>query len=338
MPNARQRKLHYTEVGMSSSPRFPLLLAALICLGSARSSAAQPSYGVGYRAAADGLAPLAVTFEARMPPGARVAWDFGDGQTGEGSAPSHTYWQPGRYQVKVIVTGSVHSAAALSVTAGDAGPERAQITLLESGDGATFGAQASRVYAPFTPRWTLDGHPVAGRAALLGGPHLLRLDIGGRSGPLTREVRFVSGPVETSAPFDSEVLRLTNQARAQGWDCALKRFGGKALPPLSRSAVLDVAARAQSSAMALNGYFAHTSPLDGSDVGERAHAAGYPWRSVGENLAGGQRTPQEVVGAWLNSPGHCHNVMGDYAEIGLAYAARGGSPLGRYWTQVFGRR
>lgn len=322
------------------SPSSRLRLCVLLAALSAQTSTAQNSgaYGVGYRAAQDGLAPLAVSFEARLPPGASVSWDFGDGQTGEGPAPSHTYWQPGSYQVKARVSGSLQSGGALTVTARDAGPEQARITLLQGDDGAAFGAQASRVYAPFTPRWTLDGRAVTGNVPLQGGPHLLRLDLNGRSGPLTREVRFVSGPVKVSETYNSEVLRLTNAARVGGWDCTLKKYGGKALPPLVRNPALDLAARAQSSAMALNGYFDHVSPLDGSDVGDRAHAAGYPWTSVGENLAGGQRSPQEVVQAWLNSPGHCHNLMGDYAEIGLAYAARGGSPLRQYWTQVFGRR
>ena len=70
---------------------------------------------------------------------------------------------------------------------------------------------------------------------------------------------------------------------------------------------------------------------------DRALRAGYKWRTIGENIASGQRTAQEAVQGWLDSPGHCANIMNAaFAEMGVGYAvnpARGTL----YWTQVLAR-
>jgi uncharacterized protein YkwD len=58
-------------------------------------------------------------------------------------------------------------------------------------------------------------------------------------------------------------------------------------------------------------------------------------RASGENIAGGQQTPQEVVDAWLRSPGHCRNIMGDFTHLGVSYVNRPGTTYVNYWTQVF---
>ena len=71
---------------------------------------------------------------------------------------------------------------------------------------------------------------------------------------------------------------------------------------------------------------------------DRATAAGYRWVRVGENIASGQRTVEDAVASWLDSPGHCANIMNPaFTEMGAAYAI---NPQSRnrtaYWTQVFG--
>ena len=65
--------------------------------------------------------------------------------------------------------------------------------------------------------------------------------------------------------------------------------------------------------------------------------AGYRWRATGENIAAGQATADAVVAAWLDSPGHCTNIMGpQFTQMGVAFAlAPSGNP-GIYWAQVFG--
>ena len=74
---------------------------------------------------------------------------------------------------------------------------------------------------------------------------------------------------------------------------------------------------------------------DGSTPGVRATRAGYQWRVVGENIAGGQSTPEQVVAEWVRSPRHCGNLMSaDYSEMGVAYAVEPQSAVGIYWVQM----
>jgi uncharacterized protein YkwD len=64
-------------------------------------------------------------------------------------------------------------------------------------------------------------------------------------------------------------------------------------------------------------------------------ATGYTWRLVGENIASGQPTPEDAVAGWLDSPGHCVNLMDPrFTETGAAYAVSAHHIV--YWTQEFG--
>lgn len=129
-----------------------------------------------------------------------------------------------------------------------------------------------------------------------------------------------------------QVLAASNAARAQGQRCGEQWMAPA--PPLSWQAGLAAAALAHSRDMALKGYFSHQG-RDGSDAGERALAAGYRWRAIGENIAHGQLSAEEVVAGWLSSPGHCSNLMNPrFSEMGAAYAVRSGKRPAAYWTQV----
>ena len=82
--------------------------------------------------------------------------------------------------------------------------------------------------------------------------------------------------------------------------------------------------------MSLNNYFSHTN-LDGESPGDRVDLAEYNWSRWGENIAAGQVSPQHVVDAWMNSDGHCANIMSpNFTEIGVGFHEV------NYWTQVFG--
>jgi uncharacterized protein YkwD len=64
--------------------------------------------------------------------------------------------------------------------------------------------------------------------------------------------------------------------------------------------------------------------------------AGYRWSGIGENIASGQESVDQVMAGWLASPGHCANIMDRwFTEMGGAFAVAGG-PGRAYWTQVFG--
>jgi uncharacterized protein YkwD len=86
--------------------------------------------------------------------------------------------------------------------------------------------------------------------------------------------------------------------------------------------------------MAENDYFEHEDRA-GHTPADRVRAVGYREKLVGENIAFGPRTAEEVVQGWLDSPGHCENIMDPrFAEMGIAYAA-GHLKRGLYWVQVF---
>ncbi|MGW2516738.1 CAP domain-containing protein [Streptomyces sp. NPDC001617] len=121
----------------------------------------------------------------------------------------------------------------------------------------------------------------------------------------------------------AEVVELTNRERARA-----------GLRPLAADPRLSAAAQAYSTDMAVRAFYSHTSP-EGTQPWDRAAAAGARHRSIGENIACGQRSPAEVVDGWMNSPGHRANILKpDFTHIGAGFA--GGGPAGTYWTQLFG--
>jgi uncharacterized protein YkwD len=86
--------------------------------------------------------------------------------------------------------------------------------------------------------------------------------------------------------------------------------------------------------MAQHNYFEHED-LAGHSPADRVRAVGYQEKLVGENIAYGPKTADEVVRGWLDSPGHCENIMDPrFAEMGIAYAAGRASKRGLYWVQV----
>lgn len=129
--------------------------------------------------------------------------------------------------------------------------------------------------------------------------------------------------------FENEVVTLTNQARATGATC-----GNESMPPvgaLDMVPELLCAARVHSQDMSQRGYFSHDTP-EGVSPFERMSMAGYEFSTAGENIAAGYPTPQDVVQGWLDSPGHCTNIMnGAYTDIGVGFHGEG-----NLWTQVFG--
>ncbi len=121
----------------------------------------------------------------------------------------------------------------------------------------------------------------------------------------------------------AEVVDLTNRER-----------GRAGLPALAVDPRLTAAAQAHSADMVARDFYSHTDP-DGGAPWDRAAAAGAARRTVGENIACGQRSPADVVEGWMNSPGHRANILkADFTHIGIGLA--GGGRAGTYWTQLFG--
>ncbi|WP_299012924.1 CAP domain-containing protein [uncultured Photobacterium sp.] len=140
---------------------------------------------------------------------------------------------------------------------------------------------------------------------------------------------------DPNSSLADQMLAAVNAARAQARSC-----GGEMMPavgPLTWDYSLEQAAFVHSSNMANYNFFSHTGQ-DGTQPADRVSAQGYNWRSVGENIAAGQKDVSAVMTSWLNSPGHCKNIMSaNYTQMGAASVTNSGSQYGIYWTQNFAR-
>ncbi|UYV17972.1 CAP domain-containing protein [Halomonas qaidamensis] len=131
-----------------------------------------------------------------------------------------------------------------------------------------------------------------------------------------------------------EMLALVNEARSQARQCGDQQFA--ATEPLTWNCKLARASQLHAEDMAENDYVSHTSP-DGSGIEQRINNQGYPWQAVGENIAAGQLSAAAVVEGWLESPGHCSNIMNaTFTEIGMASAQNADSQFTTYWAQALG--
>jgi uncharacterized protein YkwD len=135
-----------------------------------------------------------------------------------------------------------------------------------------------------------------------------------------------------SAPLASRALQLVNEVRARGTRCGSRTFAPVA--PITLSGTLGGVASGHASDMAMHDYFQHED-LAGNSPADRVRAVGYRERLVGENIAYGPESVEEVVQGWLDSPGHCENIMDPrFAEMGIAYAAGRSARRGLFWVQV----
>jgi uncharacterized protein YkwD len=145
-------------------------------------------------------------------------------------------------------------------------------------------------------------------------------------------VPFTTPAAKDSAQVSQQVLTLVNAARGKARKCGRSQL--QAAPPLALSAMLNRAALIHSQDMANKNFFEHVGS-DGSKVGDRVTRVGYIWRTAGENIATGALTPEAVVQGWIDSPGHCANMMSPaFTEMGIAFVVDRKSQAGIYWTQV----
>ncbi len=141
------------------------------------------------------------------------------------------------------------------------------------------------------------------------------------------------------AAFEDQVLVLTNEQRAQGANCGSEGSFGPA-GAVTMEPHIRCAARVHSMDMGVRDYADHNSPGGplGDDPWERMANAGFTGTPVSENIAFGYTTPAQVVLGWLESDGHCANMMNPTAtQIGIGYANVPGSEWTHYWTENFGK-
>lgn len=131
------------------------------------------------------------------------------------------------------------------------------------------------------------------------------------------------------------VTEETNAARSTPTDCG--QYGViAATTPLVLDPELSKAAQAHAEDMAANDFMGHEGS-DGSDFAERIGRTNYSGNPVGENVAAGQTSSEEVVAGWVDSDGHCRNIMNEQAtRIGVGYAEGENTQYPTYWVQVFG--
>jgi uncharacterized protein YkwD len=143
---------------------------------------------------------------------------------------------------------------------------------------------------------------------------------------------YVAPPRSQAPVLAMQALQLVNEVRARGARCGERSFGPA--PPVRLSDALSGVALGHASDMAMHNYFEHED-LTGHSPADRVRAAGYHEKLVGENIAYGPMSTEEVVKGWLDSPGHCENIMDPrFAEMGIAFAAGQASKRGLYWVQV----
>ncbi|AHY47629.1 Uncharacterized protein with SCP/PR1 domains [Rubrobacter radiotolerans] len=107
------------------------------------------------------------------------------------------------------------------------------------------------------------------------------------------------------------VLNLHNNARANN-----------GLPKLCVHPALRKAARAHSADMLNRDYFSHTTKGSGQNAGQRIKAAGYNWRTYGENIGYNTTTPRDMHRSWMNSSGHRSNILNrNFREVGIGAVA-----------------
>ncbi|MES2931445.1 MAG: CAP domain-containing protein [Patescibacteria group bacterium] len=141
--------------------------------------------------------------------------------------------------------------------------------------------------------------PFAGLLVLVGGVGVLAVV----TAPL------LESPQNPAAVSAAEVATLTNKERSE-----------KDIPALQRNSLLDQAAQMKAQDMAANGYYAHVSP-DGVTPMHWVGKAGYKYLIIGENLVVNRTDAEQVVDAFMGSPGHRANILRtDFTEIGIGVA------------------
>lgn len=142
---------------------------------------------------------------------------------------------------------------------------------------------------------------------------------GGAGGSMAPSMAVQSVSAVEASP-DRSFAGMLNEVRA---------VNGAA--PVTYNGLLYSAAKGHADDMFANNYFSHVSQ-DGRRLRDRVDATGYQWRRIGENIGRGQNDEEEILIAWVNSPGHqANNIHPDFEEFGLAKAGSGSQ---QYWVLV----
>ena len=187
------------------------------------------------------------------------------------------------------------------------------------------GPQPTRIARHLRPRSVLATLILVGSAALATVPAATAT---APARPASHKQAACAGANARAGSASTQVLRaavvcLINQERA-----------AHHLPVLTASPLLNNSAQRWTNAMVSSDQFTH-----GMNFAGRISAAGYDWRSAGENIATGYATPRSVVAAWMASTGHCQNILNpSYRNIGTGVSrgiVKGFATGVGTWTQDF---
>lgn len=303
-------------------------------------------------------------------------WDFGDGTTMTGTAPTHQYNAPGSYTVHLTVENDFgRSEAFWPVTVGAPPIADMEIDIVAAVgqplSGQAFGDDTVTVY-----RWDMgDGQVYEGanisHPYRQTGDYYVSMtaynDFGGTE--IGRWVQIGPGQLAYYLPvimrFDDQPINISDDP--YGLDLApvelnhpfildaLESAAGLSpaeqlffyinearrqfdLPPLNSIIELSVAAQRHVDDMAANEYTAHIG-FDGSFPAERLVWNGYRGGYAGEATAWGFEHPNRAVEFWVNSPAHRRIILNQYAtDVGVGFTTNFASPNVWYWTAEFGNR
>ena len=139
----------------------------------------------------------------------------------------------------------------------------------------------------------------------------------------TAAVPGAPAPLSRLDTFLSRLIEVTNEQRVAA-----------GLAPVTRSIELTASAGAHSDDQAAHKTMGHVGS-DGSTLADRVNLTGYRWTALGENVAVGYATADEVMAGWMSSPDHRNNILKpEFAHIGVAVAAADDGTL--YWTMDLG--
>lgn len=216
---------------------------------------------------------------------------------------------------KAIIGGSVAAAMALSISL----PSEANAA---SNEVVVTNSSASyEQFLHFIKQANLQGFPYLNNSIVVTKPQTGTVPNKDNttSTPVTKpsDTTTSTGAVSNSSAYVKQIVTLVNKERAAA-----------GLQPVTGLDSLHKVAAAKATDMRKNNYFSHTSPTYGSPF-DMMKSFGITYKSAGENIAKGQKTPEEVMKAWMNSSGHRANILNpNFNYIGVGYD-------NNYWVQEF---
>jgi uncharacterized protein YkwD len=135
------------------------------------------------------------------------------------------------------------------------------------------------------------------------------------------------------------ILESDDPAKDQAVEAGINDIrAGFGFPILTHADKLTQAALRHSHDLAENDFEIGHTGSDGSETEQRIDEACYRWLTIGEIVAGGyDGEPDQVIEAWMNSPGHRYNILFyQFTEFGSGYAYKSRTTYKHYFTVNFG--